>query len=51
MKWGNGSVTEDGVHPTLAGHALLAKSWLEKIENDKGNKKNVKRIKKCLYLK
>lgn len=34
-KWGNDYVTKDGVHPTLAGHTLIAKSWLEKIENKK----------------
>lgn len=24
---------QDGVHPTLAGHAVIAKAWLEQIEN------------------
>ena len=38
-KWGNDYVTEDGVHPTLAGHTLIAKSWLEKIETKKNETK------------
>lgn len=25
---------EDGVHPTTAGHAIIAKAWLKAIEND-----------------
>lgn len=24
---------QDGVHPTLAGHAVIAKAWLEQLEN------------------
>lgn len=40
IKWGNDSVTEDGVHPTLAGHALLAKWWIEQVENDEFIEKN-----------
>lgn len=31
-KWGNDSITNDGVHPTLAGHSLISKTWLENLE-------------------
>jgi lysophospholipase L1-like esterase len=34
-KWGNDYVTVDGVHPTPAGHAIISKSWLEQINQEK----------------
>lgn len=33
--WGNDYVSEDGVHPKPAGHAVITKTWLQYVENEK----------------
>lgn len=33
--WGNDYVSEDGVHPKLVGHAIISKTWLKRVENEK----------------
>ena len=33
--WGNDYVSEDGVHPKPAGHAIISKTWLKHVENEK----------------